>query len=82
LSRLTRASVTVALSGDGGDESFAGYWRVPGKAKTAEEYIRESIVEPNEYVVSGFPAGVMVQDFGKKLSGQDIDDLIAFLMAR
>jgi cytochrome c2 len=53
-----------------------------GKAKTAEEYIRESIVEPNTYVVSGFPAGVMVQDFGKKVSAQDIDDLVAFLMTR
>ena len=52
------------------------------KAKTAEEYIRESIVEPNTYVVSGFPAGVMVQDFGKKVSAQDIDDLVAFLMTR
>jgi cytochrome c2 len=53
-----------------------------GKATTAEEYIRESIVEPNTYVVPGFPAGVMVQDFGQKLSAQDIDDLIAFLMTR
>jgi cytochrome c2 len=53
-----------------------------GKAKTAEEYIRESIVEPNTCVVPGFPAGVMVQDFGKKLSGQDIDDLIAFLVTK
>jgi hypothetical protein len=32
--------------------------------------------------VPGFPAGVMVQDFGKKLSAQDIDDLIAFLMTK
>ena len=53
-----------------------------GKATTAEEYFRESIVEPNTYVVPGFPAGVMVQDFGKKLGAQDIDDLIAFLMTR
>lgn len=27
LARLTRQHVTVALNGDGGDESFAGYWR-------------------------------------------------------
>jgi nitric oxide reductase subunit C len=53
-----------------------------GKAKTAEEYIRESIVEPNVYIVPGFPAGVMPQDFGRKLGAQDIDDLIAFLMTK
>jgi nitric oxide reductase subunit C len=53
-----------------------------GKAQTAEDYIRESIVEPNAYVVPGFGPGIMPQDFGKKLSAQDIDDLIAFLMTK
>ena len=53
-----------------------------GKAKTAEEYIRESIVEPNLYIVPGFAAGIMVQDFGKKLNAQEIDDLIGFLMTQ
>jgi cytochrome c2 len=57
----------------------AGY---KGKAKTAEECLRESIVEPNVYVVPGFAAGVMLQDFGKKLSAQDLDDLIAFLITK
>jgi cytochrome c2 len=53
-----------------------------GKAKTAEEYIRESIVEPNADIAPGYPAGVMIQDFGKKLNAQEIGDLIAFLMTK
>jgi cytochrome c2 len=53
-----------------------------GKAKTAQDYVHESIVQPNAYVVPGFAPGIMPQDFGAKLSAQDIDDLIAFLMTK
>jgi len=42
-------------------------------------YTKESIVDPNAYVVPGFPKGVMPQDFGKKLSPTQLDDLVAFL---
>ena len=53
-----------------------------GKAKTAEEYLRESILDPNVYVAPGFAAGIMLQDFGQKLNAQDIDDLVAFSMTK
>jgi nitric oxide reductase subunit C len=59
-----------------------------GKAKDAAGYIRESIVDPNAYVVPGAayrqPNGqsVMPKDFAHTLSPADIDDLVAFLMTR
>ncbi|MDD2923247.1 MAG: cytochrome b N-terminal domain-containing protein, partial [Anaerolineales bacterium] len=52
--------------------------RIPGLS--AEEYLRQSILEPNAYVVPGFPKGQMVQNLGEILSADQIDDLIAFLM--
>jgi asparagine synthase (glutamine-hydrolysing) len=51
VSQLTRQHVTVALNGDGGDESFAGYDRYLG-SKVAERYkqipavLRRRMIEP------------------------------------
>jgi len=52
--------------------------RIPGM--TAEEYLRQSIIEPNAFIVSGFPEGQMIQNFGQILNDEQIADLIAFLM--
>jgi cytochrome c553 len=52
--------------------------RVAGMS--AEEYIRESILTPNAYVVEGFQEGDMYQTFGEELSEQEIADLIAYLL--
>jgi ferredoxin/cytochrome c2 len=52
--------------------------RIPGL--TAEEYLRQSIVDPNAFVVSGYPEGQMIQNFGTILTEEQINDLIAFLM--
>jgi len=42
-------------------------------------FIRESIVDPNKEIASGFAPNVMPQDFGEKLSDKELDDLVAFL---
>ncbi|MBT3337918.1 MAG: cytochrome c [Anaerolineae bacterium] len=52
--------------------------RVPGLS--AEEYILESIVNPDAYVVEGYNAGDMYQSWGEDLSEQEMADIIAYLL--
>ena len=47
-----------------------------------EEYIRESIVKPDAYVVKGFRPGVMPRDYGRRLSKPELDALVAYLKAQ
>lgn len=63
--------------------SFAGIatraeTRVTGLS--AEEYLRQSILDPNAYIVEGFPAGQMVNNLGEILTDAQVDDLVAFLL--
>jgi nitric oxide reductase subunit C len=51
--------------------------RVPGQS--AEQYIRNSILNPGDFIVPGFQ-NVMVQNLADSLSSGQINDLIAFLM--
>lgn len=56
---------------------------IPKHAKAGqspEEYLHESIVNPNAFVVEGFPAGVMPQNLGQTLTAQQINDVIAYLL--
>jgi nitric oxide reductase subunit C len=59
-----------------------------GKATDAAGYIRESIVNPNAYIVPGANyhaadgQSAMEKDFAQKLTPEQIDDLVAFLMTR
>ena len=46
-----------------------------------EEYAKESIKNPNIYIVPGFQAGVM-PDFGTKLTDSQINDLVSFLTSK
>jgi len=44
-------------------------------------FIRESIVSPNAYISSGYPKGVMPQNFGTTLTKTQLADLVAFITA-
>lgn len=56
-----------------------------GKAKTGREYVKESILNPNAYIVFNeeagepFPEGVMPQDFANKLSVNALEKLVDFI---
>jgi cytochrome c551/c552 len=55
--------------------------------KSAEEYLKESILNPNAFISSQCPSGpcpesVMPSDWGAKLSEEQINDLVAFLLAQ
>jgi mono/diheme cytochrome c family protein len=49
---------------------------------SAEEYLRQSILNPNAFVVEGYPEGVMVQNLGDVLKEEQLNDLVAFLLAQ
>jgi cytochrome c551/c552 len=58
--------------------------KLPDEAKTAgkplEDFIHESIVDPNAYVEKGFPPNVMPPTF-KSLPKEQLDSLVNYLVA-
>jgi mono/diheme cytochrome c family protein len=51
-----------------------------GAATTAGQYLLESIVDPNVYLVSGFETVAMPGTFSGRLTPQDAADLIAYML--
>ncbi len=51
-----------------------------GAASTPEQYLLESIVNTNVYIVNGFSANVMPPTYGGTLTSQNVADLIAYLL--
>jgi mono/diheme cytochrome c family protein len=49
---------------------------------SAEDYIRQSILNPNSFVVDGYQSNVMPQNYGEQLSSRELDDLVEFLLAQ
>jgi hypothetical protein len=48
---------------------------------SAEEYLRQSITDPNAYVVDGYPASVMPNVYRERLTVEQIDKLVAFMLS-
>jgi cytochrome c oxidase subunit II len=47
--------------------------------KPVDEFVRESIVDPNAVVASGYQPNVMPGSFGQSLSKEEIDALVSYL---
>jgi ferredoxin len=47
----------------------------------AEAYLRQSILDPDAYIVDGFRAGQMLDIYGDRLSPEQIESLIDYLMS-
>jgi cytochrome c len=63
--------------------SLAGIATTAGtreSGKSAEEYLTESITEPDTYVVDGFDAGTMPAGLADEMDDQQVADLVAYLM--
>ena len=52
--------------------------RVAGMS--AADYIHQSIVEPNAFIVEGFAEGLMYQNYATDLTADQIDDLVAYTL--
>jgi cytochrome c oxidase subunit II len=52
----------------------------PPAGKPVEEFIRESVVEPDAVVAAGFQPGVMPKTFGQTLSDEQLDALVQYLV--
>jgi len=47
---------------------------------SATDYLFRAIVYPNAHIVSGYSGGLMPSNYGQSLNGQQIQDLIAYLL--
>ena len=63
--------------------SLAGIGTTAGtriEGYSAEEYLRESIEQPNAFVVNGFKPDIMPESFGVQMTEGQLADLVAFLI--
>lgn len=46
----------------------------------AEAYVRQSILDPNAYIVSGYQAGLMFTGYDSHLSAEEVESLVQFIL--
>ncbi|MBP1728973.1 MAG: asparagine synthase (glutamine-hydrolyzing) [Deltaproteobacteria bacterium] len=75
VSRLARQAVTVALAGDGGDESFAGYdkYAVELKENLVRQYVPRSVLSLIHTAAAGLEGNIMARK-ARSLSGSALKD--------
>lgn len=52
------------------------------QGKSAEAYLEESILNPDAYLVEGYPAGVMPKTYASHLTSEEVDSLVAFMLTQ
>lgn len=52
--------------------------RVSGQS--AEDYLYQSVLTPNDFVVEGFSANIMPETYASQLTEQQVDDLVAYML--
>jgi mono/diheme cytochrome c family protein len=67
--------------GAAGSHGTVGPNLAEGLAGKTRQYIRQSIVDPNASITSGYPPNTMPKDYGKKLSAEQLHALVDFLAA-
>lgn len=61
--------------------SFYGTWTTSATRKPglpSKEYLYESIVKPNEYIVDSYQSGLMPQNYATQISPQEMANLLAW----
>jgi mono/diheme cytochrome c family protein len=53
--------------------------RVSGQG--AADYVRRSITHPNDYIAPGYNAGYMYQDYANRLTDDQLDALVAYVLS-
>ena len=51
-----------------------------GIGNRGEDYLKESILDPDAKLADGFPAGTMPQVWGEELTSEQVDQLVAYML--